>query len=61
MLVRSDTTLFELIAAMQRGCAEFAVVLPTEPQPQDVSSVLGVVTKTHLAEALAEGMEIFGD
>ncbi len=61
VVVRSDTTLFELIAAMQRGCAEFAVVLPTEPQPQDVSSVLGVVTKAHLAEALAEGMEIFGD
>jgi CIC family chloride channel protein len=62
VLVRSDTTVFELIAAMQRAGAEFAVVLSDEAQPNGgASSVRGVVTKAHLAEALAEGMEIFED
>jgi CIC family chloride channel protein len=62
VLVRSDTTVFELIATMHRAGAEFAVVLADEAQPSDgASSVRGVVTKAHLAEALAEGMEIFED
>jgi CIC family chloride channel protein len=46
-VVAADMTLFELMPAMKRSRAEIAVV--------------GVVTKAHVAEALAEGMEIFGD
>ena len=61
--VASDCSLFDLLARMQKAQGDCAVVVqskrdrPTGTTPQ----VLGVVTKAHLAEALAEGMELFGD
>lgn len=59
--VGSETTIFDLIATMQRARAEFAVVVPKEGEPKNNGRVYGVVTKARVAEALAEGMEIFED
>jgi CIC family chloride channel protein len=61
--VAPDTTVFDLIATMQRAHAGAAVVMaPPEPGGgHEQPNVLGVVTKEHLAEALAEGMELFED
>jgi len=56
-----DTTLFDLLAAMQRAKAELAVVLAATASPDRSPAVRGILTKAHLAEALAEGMEIFED
>lgn len=56
-----DTTLFDLLAAMQHARAELAVVLAGPPHLDGPSPIHGVVTKAHLAEALAEGMELFED
>lgn len=59
-----DTTLFNLLAEMQRVRASVAVVTAASGagtasggQPR----IVGVVTQTHLAEAMAEGLELFGD
>ncbi len=61
-VVSSETTLFELIAMMQRTRADLAVVLSTTAEQEAGSPwVRGVVSKAHLAEAMAEGMEIFED
>ena len=57
VVVPSDMTLFELIESMQRGHADVAVVRVGRSGVE----VAGVVTPAHLTEALAEGMEIFGD
>ncbi len=54
VVVGPDITIFDLIARMQRARARVAVVAAGP-------KVLGVVTKEHLEEALAEGMELFGD
>jgi CIC family chloride channel protein len=59
-VVAADMTLFELMPAMKRSRAELAVVLAPVATGAGVA-VAGVVTKAHVAEALAEGMEIFGD
>lgn len=62
VVVPSDTTIFDLIAAMQRAAAELAVVLPTDAERRDgAPRVRGIVTKSDIAEAMAEGMEIFED
>ena len=61
IVVSTETTIFELIATMRRAKAELAVVLSPEADQSSVRNVRGVVTKAHLAEALAEGMEIFED
>lgn len=55
--VQSDSTLFNLLSRMQVCRAPLAVVLAPGPTHE----VLGVVTMGHLAEILAEGMEMFGD
>jgi CIC family chloride channel protein len=60
--VGSGTTLFDLIAAMQRVQADLAVVVTTEGERMDgAPRFRGVVTKTHIVEAIADGMEIFED
>jgi len=59
-VVAADMTLFELMPAMKRSRAEIAVVLAPGATGAGIA-VVGVVTKAHVAEALAEGMEIFGD
>jgi CIC family chloride channel protein len=61
VVVRGDTTVFELIALMQKTKAEIAVVCATDGGGGAVPNLLGVVTKAHVMGALAEGMEIFGD
>jgi hypothetical protein len=43
---------------MQKARARVGIVLHPGTESADV---LGVVTKEHLAEALSEGMELFGD
>ncbi|MGE0711788.1 MAG: chloride channel protein [Planctomycetota bacterium] len=55
VVVTPDRTLFQLLADLQAAKASTAVVVaPGEP-----GRVLGVITKAHLAEALAEGLEMF--
>jgi CIC family chloride channel protein len=63
VLVLSDETILDLLARMQRTHASSAVVLaPEATRPSGTPpKVLGVVTKADLAEAIAEGMEIFED
>lgn len=56
-----DTTLFDLLASMQHAKAELAVVMAGVAGPDGPPPVRGILTKAHLAEALAEGMEIFED
>jgi CIC family chloride channel protein len=58
--VPSSAAIFEVLARMRSARASIAIVLraPTEDDP---SRVHGIVTMGHLAEALAEGMELFGD
>jgi CIC family chloride channel protein len=58
VVVSSDTAIFEVLARMQTARSSVAVVLKPASEKD---RVLGLVTKAHLAEALAEGMEIFGD
>ena len=58
---RSDTTIFDLIAALQRGKADLAVIVPITRSARETPGVCGVVTKAHVVEALAEGMEMFED
>ncbi len=57
--VTPETTIFELIASLQRAKAELAVVVAPEAGEGPATHVRGVVTKAHVAEVLAEGMEIF--
>ncbi len=59
--VTTDTTVFELIARLQRAKAALAVVLEPEAGGTPGPRPRGVVTKADLAEVLAEGMEIFED
>jgi CIC family chloride channel protein len=61
VLVVGDTTLVELIAAMQKAKARIAVVRAEEEVGWVAGNLLGVVTEANVMEALAEGMEIFGD
>ena len=64
VVVPSDMTLFDLLDRMQKTRAQVAVVVavgPDEPRVAGGGAVRGVVTKAHLAEAIAEGMELFED
>jgi CIC family chloride channel protein len=64
VVVKSDTAIFELIGTMQRAHARLAVIVPTDVERRERSGawpVRGVVTKSHVVAALAEGMEIFDD
>ena len=61
VVTRSDTTIFDLIAALQRGKADLAVIVPSMRDAREAPEICGVVTKAHIVEALAEGMEIFED
>jgi CIC family chloride channel protein len=59
--VAPDITIFELLARMQRAHASEAVVVRTSPAADATPEIVGVLTKSHIAEALAEGMELFED
>jgi CIC family chloride channel protein len=52
-----DQTIFELMARMQASRASIAVVLGP-PDGHGPPGVLGLVTMAHLAELIAEGMEL---
>jgi CIC family chloride channel protein len=59
----ANATIFDLMERMQRAGASVAVVVSDGERVARIKEgdVLGVVTKEHLLEALAEGMEIFED
>ena len=62
VVVDGQTTLFDLIAVMQRARAELAVVRRAETLGGGgLFGLQGVITRAHLLEALADGMEIFED
>lgn len=62
VVVTSNTTVFELIGILQGAQAEIAVVTSTEAERKGgCPPIRGVVTKADVAEALVEGMAIFGD
>ena len=61
-----EMTIFDLLAAMQRRRAAVAVVVGQRPagaagDEDSGPQIHGLVTKSDLAEALAEGMEMFAD
>lgn len=57
-----NETIFGLLSQMQRARTSLAVVVAeANENPTKPPEVLGVVTKAHLAEAFAEGMEMFED
>jgi CIC family chloride channel protein len=57
-IIAPNATLFDLLARLQSTRASLAVVVDSGTEP---ATILGVITKDHLAEALAEGMELFED
>jgi CIC family chloride channel protein len=59
--VPSSSAIFEVLARMHTANASVAVVLETMPARADADVVVGIVTKAHLADIVAEGMELFGD
>ncbi len=60
--IGSNATLFDLLGRMQQASASVAVVVSPARDASDFSSrVVGVISKGHLAEALAKGMELFED
>jgi CBS domain containing-hemolysin-like protein len=59
--VTSHTVIFDVLARMQAAHASVAIVLEPSGKDDSMGRVVGIVTKAHLAETLAEGMELFGD
>jgi CIC family chloride channel protein len=62
VVVPSNEAIFEVLAHMRMQRAAIAVVVRSPGDPLVAKEpVLGIVTLAHLAEALAEGMEMFAD
>jgi CIC family chloride channel protein len=62
VIVPSSEAIFEVLAHMRAKRAAIAVVVRPPADPLAAKEpVLGIVTLAHLAEALAEGMEMFAD
>jgi chloride channel protein, CIC family len=59
--VSADATLVELLARMATSHASVAIVVPSRAEVDHATRILGIVTQARMAEALAEGMELFGD
>jgi chloride channel protein, CIC family len=60
--VPSSAAIFEVLARIRAADASVAIVIHRDVgAAQGGGTVLGVVTKAHLAEAIAEGMELFED
>ncbi len=57
VMAPSDSTLFNLLRSMQTAHSGLAVVISAAGPLK----VMGVATMAHLAEVVAEGMEMFGD
>jgi CIC family chloride channel protein len=59
--VVSSVPIFEVFARMRAANASVAIVLKPAARGSKVDSVIGIVTQAHLAEAVAAGMDLFGD
>lgn len=59
--VRHEAAIFEVLASMHAARASIAVVSSAQADASEPGAVLGIVTKAHLAEVFAEGMELFSD
>jgi CIC family chloride channel protein len=61
--ISDSSTLVELLGQMASGHASVAVVLPPSVggNRENAKSVQGIITQSAMAEALAAGMELFGD
>ncbi|MEO6952807.1 MAG: chloride channel protein [Polyangia bacterium] len=59
VIVSGSTTVAEVLAKLQATHASIAIVVATKSGAPD--EVVGIITKAHLTEALAEGLELFGD
>ena len=60
MTIPESATLVDLLGRMASAHASVAVVVPASPQV-DAKPVVGIITQSAMAEALAAGMELFGD
>jgi hypothetical protein len=59
--IPSDAAIFEVLARLHAAHASVAIVLRPVHEGGNEDAILGIVTQAHLAEAVAEGMELFGD
>ena len=58
--ISKSATLVNLLGRMASAHASVAVVVPSSPKA-DAKPVIGIITQGAMAEALAAGMELFGD
>jgi chloride channel protein, CIC family len=58
--IPESATLVELLGRMATAHASVAVVMPSSPEA-GAKPVVGIITQSAMAEALAAGMELFGD
>ena len=58
--IPESATLVDLLGRMASAHASVAVVVPASPEA-DAKPVVGIITQSAMAEALAAGMELFGD
>jgi hypothetical protein len=58
--IPESATLVELLGRMATAHASVAVVVPSSPEA-GAKPVVGIITQSAMAEALAAGMELFGD
>lgn len=59
--VPPDCTIFRLLAMVQAGHASVAVAVRSPDAGQSTPQVLGLITLANVAEAMAEGLEMFRD
>ncbi|HEX4403235.1 MAG TPA: chloride channel protein [Polyangia bacterium] len=59
--VAETAAIFEVLASLRGGKARVAVVVSSGETGVSRDRVRGIITLSHLAEAMADGMEIFGD
>jgi len=60
VIIPESATLVDLLGRMASAHASVAVVVPSSPET-DAKPVVGIITQSAMAEALAAGMELFGD
>ena len=60
--ISKSATLVDLLGRMASAHASVAVVVAfIAPSSEDAKPVIGIITQGAMAEALAAGMELFGD
>jgi chloride channel protein, CIC family len=57
-IVREDAVMFDVIARLSRRRAVMAVVIPRSGRPR-ADNILGVITKEHIADAVAQSVRIY--